>query len=184
MKSSDAGVYEVRINSTDAGQFMNLINSPECDSVILPYTGISFFPCPSHILFQLLHTYYLKKGQHTLTLRSKMTRAPWDMSGSWYKNAQWLNNGGMYNISIINNEVLSLQMKYKNARDVVGDYLGIFYTYTYKLSKDGWFEHCPGYQWHINHVIYLYRLIEVTHWRILTVGKCLNNIKDLYSETS
>ena len=78
-----------------------------------------------------------------------MTRAPRQMSGSWYKNGQWLENGGMYSITVIDNEVLSLQMKYKNARDVVGDFLGIFYTYIiYQLSKDKAFECCPGYQWH------------------------------------
>ena len=101
-----------------------------------------------------------------------MTTAPWEMSGSWYKNGQWLENGSMYNITVINNEVLSLQMEYKNARDAIGDYLGIFYAYTYKLNKDKSYERCPGYQWHIYWVLSLARLIETTHWKALTVGKC------------
>ena len=81
MKSSDAGVYEVRINSTDAGQYRNLTNSPECDSLILPLLESVSYHAPVTFTVQeyirpkfnplsVVSAYYLKKGHHTLTLRS------------------------------------------------------------------------------------------------------------------
>ena len=156
MEASDAGVYEVKIDS-----IRTTLSEPWCDALILPlleasaiYAPVTFRvqenSLPTYNPLSVVHINYINESNdessHTTELRniahvntsflsSKFVRY------DWYKNGRYIDDDDddddeMYNMITQNSKgINSLFITYNDTKDATGNYIGIqminsFYLYS------------------------------------------------------
>ena len=189
MVGSDAGKYKVKIESIE---YRGNSSSPHCDSIMLPlletyaiHTPVTFTlqehciptydPQPIVSIYSIPEC--LDRGGCNIDLGSRGHNISRhnisDMldryRSVWYKNGLWIEDGNMYNSSVIREQGLvinSLQITYNNTEDITGNYVGFTRTnlfYRFLRSE------CRVYYYYLGYIdfIFIYAfIVEVSFWRI------------------
>ena len=184
MEESDAGTYQVKINSTSF-HFHN--NSEDCDAILLPLLELNAVHAPVTFTVQEQHTptydpssivsthYISEDTSNTLQLHSNINTSLGtylDRHGnSWFRNGSYLSDNSIFNSSGSSLERLSLQVTSNNSADITGDYVGIVSIRDFYLQRT--FRYiCRSYYYYFNDGIYFIP-IAVSYWSIKVYSKSL-----------
>ena len=153
MTESDAGVYEVKIDSISYG----INEDPNCDSIVLPlleslaaHTPVKFTVqeryLPEYDPHSIVSTYYVTESNNfRIELRKDVQLSTIVVSiySDWFRNGSNLYiDGHMYNSTATSQE-LSLRITSNNIGDIIGDYVGVLWFRTRDL--DAVRNLCSGY---------------------------------------
>lgn len=152
MAESDAGVYEVKINSISSDYGIN--DDPNCDSLVLPlleslaaHAPVTFTVqehcLPEYDPHSIVSAYYITESDvdngYSINLRSEVqlnvtATAIIDLPyyDYWFRNGTQFYDGNMYNLTATSQE-LSLQIMSNYTADVIGDYVGVLSTRIYHI---------------------------------------------------
>ena len=183
---SDAGKYEVKINSIEITRG----SSVTCDMNILPmlehialHAPVTFILHESSILSynpeDVITDYYIPGYQGTslqsITIdnvikidSSSVLRNNFDGSHKLYKDGIYVYDVNTFNSTVsYGNEIMqSLKISYNNTDDITGHYVYLAYTYYWDIDS----RTCPQYYYYIRQSIVLFPLF-VLYWNIKVYGK-------------
>ena len=180
MEESDAGTYQVKINSTSSSFGRN---SESCDLLALPlleltagHAPVTFTVLeqhtPTYNPSSIVSTHYISEDtSNTLQLHSNINTSlgtyldrHWIF---WFRNGIRLSDNSMFNLSGSSLERLSLQVTSYNSADITGDYLGMVWI-VYNFNQD-FRDLCRGYYSYIRYIYYL--PVIASYWRVKVDGK-------------
>ena len=87
-------------------------------------------------------------------------------TSTWFKNGVWIEDGNMYNSSVIHEEGLvinSLQITYNNTDDIIGNYVGFTWTDRSLMSE------CLIYYYYLSDIdsfLINVFILEASYWSI------------------
>ena len=182
MADSDAGKYEVKINSI---QFEDRINSDFCDGNILPmlenmavYSPVTFLlqdpnmamcnpedVISEYILPDLQGTHRSININNVLNINANAVLSVSGISEMLFKDTVSIRDEGTYNstVSYDNITTLSLRMTYNGADDITGHYIHVAYANYRYLDRMS----CDGYYYFVGTFIPIFTF----YWNVRTYSK-------------
>ena len=164
MTGSDAGVYEVKINSISYNSTAN--EEQDCDSLVLPLLETRAILAPVTFTVQeqslpeynpssIVSIYYVMAESdvgngYDIELRGEVHPGNVSLRSAWYRNGTRLYNENMYNITATN-RALSLRITANSTTDVIGDYVGILWA---TLNREQLCEDYYNYLWRFSYPQY------------------------------
>ena len=149
MTGSDAGVYEVKINSISYNSNAN--EDQDCDSIVLPLLEKRAILAPVTFTVQeqslpeynpssIISTYYIMADSdvgngYDIELRGEVHPNNFSLRSAWYRNGTQLYNENMYNITATN-QALSLRITANSTTDFIGDYVGILWARLGRVRRE------------------------------------------------
>ncbi len=192
MTESDAGTYEVKINSID---YLGYDSSQECNSRLLPLLeSLALFAPVSFVVGEcspvydpnaVISDYYITDhGDNisrnvVLSINSTLLQ---NLSASelyryWYKDGIRINDGDVFNSNITHENGLvssTLQITYNNTDDITGHYVGVILIqrgYRYMRAE------CRAYYYFLRDYYYYFNLYEpyseVMYWSVNVYSKLI-----------
>ena len=190
MEASDAGKYEVKINSIDTELLFGEPSDAQCDSRVLPLLESLAAHAPVTFTVQenspptrhppiVVTTVYVTDLNITDTIQlhsisegdSNFT-THLQIRSSWFRNGSWISDGQRYyNISMIDNQLgSSLIITYNSTEEVAGYYVGLLTVDYYIISGL-----CRGYSDYLEYILFFHHFIYVpihaSFWRIALYSK-------------
>ena len=178
MEESDAGTYQVKINSTS---FHIYSNSEACDAIVLPslesnadYAPVTFMVQEQHIPTydpsSIVSTHYISEDtSNTLQLHSTINTSlgtyPDGHRNYWFRNGSRLSDNNIFNSSGSSLERLSLQVTSNNSADITGDYVGIVWIWYSDWNND-FQDMCRGYYDYFDAPYRRVLPVAVSYWSI------------------
>lgn len=176
MEESDAGVYEVRIQSTDTS-YTGYSNHPLCESLVLPlvettaaHAPVTFTvqenTLPKYDPLSVVTTHYITGISGTTELRDIYPADVVSFLSLQSVGSYWSRNGvtvrRAYDYST-NEETHSLVLTYNNTEDAVGSYAAVLSFHILDLSPL-----CEGYREYYCHDLHICSVpLSVSFWKIL-----------------
>ena len=177
MEPSDAGVYEVRISAVNLTS-IGYSNNEMCDSLFLPSLNLlaAHAPVRFEVHEDILPAYqprpvvttrYIADNVINGSIELSSIAQPVDAFSSplrsrWSRNGVQLSDGAMYNSTIINNSINSLQLTYCDADTAVGHFIG---TLWFPFRHIFFIEECRGYRVYTSGLFSDFP-VSVSYWNI------------------
>ena len=186
MAESDAGKYEVRINSTES-------NSALCDRNILPmlenlalYAPVTFLLQesnlpkynPEDVIIDYALPAYQGSAQQSFAIVNTFMINPAvllddtrNIDDYLFKDGECINDRSTYNSTASSDTITtqSLRITYNNTDDIAGHYVHIAFAYYYYFSSST----CSDYDI-IRYRYYLVIPVFTLYWNIRSYGKFIN----------
>ena len=179
MAESDAGVYDVKIDSLTYYYYYGTNEDPNCDSSVLPlleslaaHAPVTFTVqehyLPEYDPHSIVSAYYITESDvdsYSVDLHVRgLSNVSFSYVGAyWYRNGNRLNNGDVYNITTTNQDS-SLRVMSNSTADIVGDYVGILTTYSFSFITVRY--QCRNYYYYIEDEFFRLPL-KVTFWSVI-----------------
>ena len=177
MEPSDAGVYEVRISAVNLTSF-GYSNDEMCDSLFLPSLNLLAAHAPVRFVVHenilpayqphpVVTTRYITDNVINDSIELSSIAQPVDefslqLRSGWSRNGVQLSDGALYNSTIINNSINSLQLTYSDADTVVGLFIG---TMWFRFHPFFFIEECRGYRVYTSGLSSAFP-VSVSYWNI------------------
>jgi len=184
-KNSDAGTYEVKIDSVNTSNG----GSPECDQFLLPLLENFALHAPATFLLQqnvppsysledLINNYfippYMGDDQRTFTIHytgslinSTLHQIQYGHDVHTYKNVQYNSNSWSWSrYYTAENNSFTYNINYLNSQDVVGHYIQIHFLH-YSYGELHCFSHYMNLMYYFRYMPFL-----IYYWTITFERKC------------
>ena len=168
MAENDIGKYEVKINSISYNHY---INSPDCDSYVLPVLEVLAAHAPVTYIVQkqggtsyepssIVSTHYVTDSIDDYNISAELRSASLNLSlfgfvsSDWYKNGTYISTGDSQELSLT----------YNNTATVIGDYVRLLW---FNIRRNSTLRGlCEGYYHYYRFVGFGIFTLQVSFWNI------------------